>query len=471
MAFWNIPNTFATQTGNVSASLLDANFSSLAVSPIPCSVGGTANAITLTPLSTTLTLTSYAAGMSFIFEAVSTNTSTTVTIALPGLAAVPVQIDPVTLLAIGQINAGSAYVVYYDGTDFMLIGATPKVTTTQNRIINGGFRIDQRNIGVAQAAIATSTYMSDRWVINYSNAAVVTAQRTTDAPSSPAIWKYSQSITVTTADAAVAAGDFSEISQYIEGYNITDLIGQTFTLQFWVKSSKTGIHCVAFRNSGNDRSYVMEYSITAANTWQQVSLTVSGGLTTAGTWNYTTSIGLKVDFCMMSGSTYQTTANAWQTGNFLSTASQVNVMDTIGNAFKIAGVALYLGASCPTYEERNFEQELAMCQRYYQKSYNQSSSPGATSSTGAITASSLGSVNQLSISRAFVVTMRSTPTITWYSYATGASGNIRNATTAADLAVTNTNSESQNNTGFPAVSVAPTAGQNLYAHYIAESEL
>ena len=146
----------------------------------------------------------------------------------------------------------------------------------------------------------------------------------------------------------------------------------------------------------------MEYSVTNANTWQQVTLTVTGGLTTAGTWDYTTGIGLAVSFCMMGGSTFQTTANAWQTGNFLATANQVNVMDTVGNVFKITAVQLYLGTFCPTYEERLYAGELQQCQRYY--------FVGQGGEVGARYASVAGTWNATTIR--FPTTMRIAPLVT-----------------------------------------------------------
>lgn len=231
----------------------------------------------------------------------------------------------------------------------------------RNKIINGKMEIAQR--GTSFPAIAAS-YSLDRWCgFNSGTSAVLTASQQTDVPSG-AEFQNSLRYAVTTADATIAAGDVYGIRQIIEGYNVRDLLGRTFTLSFWVRSSKTGIHCVAFKNDV-DRSYIAEYTINAANTWEQKSITVTGGLITAGTWNWTNGKGLVVGWALASGSTFQTTANTWQTGNFVATANQVNCLDTIGNIFAITGVQLEVGSVATPFEHRPYGTELALCQRYY----------------------------------------------------------------------------------------------------------
>ena len=233
----------------------------------------------------------------------------------------------------------------------------------RNKIINGKMDISHR--GTSFAAIANAAYCLDRFRYAAVTSAVITASQQADAPSGNE-FQNSLRMTVTTADTSIAAGDLSFIDQRIEGYNVRDLIGKTFTLSFWVKSSKAGVHCVSFANSSNDRSYVAEYIINSANTWEKKTVTVAGGLPTAGTWDWTNGIGLRVQFVLAAGSTFQGAAGSWLTGNFLATANQVNCLDAIGNVFAITGVQLEAGASATPFEHRPIGIELELCKRYYE---------------------------------------------------------------------------------------------------------
>jgi hypothetical protein len=236
----------------------------------------------------------------------------------------------------------------------------------RNKIINGKMDIYQR--GSSFPAIANS-YGLDRWFYaNAGTSGVVTMSAQADVPSSNE-FQTSLRVLVTTADTTQDAGDYSVVGQRVEGANARDLIGKTFTLSFWVRSAKTGTHCAYFKNSGLDRTYVMEYTVNAANTWEYKTLTVTGGLITAGTWNWTTGIGVEVGFVLMAGSTFRTTANTWQTGSFAATANQVNVLDTVNNIFAITGVQLEAGSAATPFEHRFLGQELVLCQRYFEQGF------------------------------------------------------------------------------------------------------
>jgi len=231
--------------------------------------------------------------------------------------------------------------------------------------------------GTSFAAIGNTAYSLDRWRWAQSGAMVCTVSQSTDVPNNT--FQSSYKVDVTTVDTSIAAGDYAQIVQKIEGYNVRDLIGTSFTLSFWVKSPKTGVHCVSFRNVDfPDRSYIREYTVAAANTWEYKTLTINNGLITSGTWNWTNSTGLSITFVLAAGSTFQTTADAWQTGNFAATSNQVNVMDNTANDFFLTGVQLEPGSVATPFEQRPIGTELALCQRYYceQMAHAQSPSVG-----------------------------------------------------------------------------------------------
>lgn len=291
-------------------------------------------------------------------------------------------------------SGGSAAKLYgpsmrYGGTAFV------------NRIINGDMTIAQR--GTSFVAATNGTFGVDRFRLEVNSDAVLTVSQQSDTPANSG-FQYSLRYAVTTADTSIASGQLVGASHRIEGYNVRDLVGCTFTLSFWVRSSKTGVHCVSFRNSGNDRTYVAEYTVAAANTWEQKFVTVVGGLITAGTWNFTDGLGLAVDWALATGSSLQTSAGAWQTGNFRATSNQVNCLDTVGNIFAITGVQLEAGTVASPFERRPYGTELALCQRYYQRySYDFKGVPTLVRITA--------SINEYDGSMP-IPTMRASPTFT-----------------------------------------------------------
>jgi len=236
---------------------------------------------------------------------------------------------------------------------------------TRNKVLNGAMVIDQRNAGAAVTPTADTTYTLDRWNIrNFGDSGRFSVQSTTS--SAPLGFTHSAVLTVTTAD-ATNNGAYS-FSQRIEGFNSSDLgLGSTtsksITISFWVRSSIIGTYCVALRNQTATESYVAEYSISVADTWEYK--TVSLPTVAAGTWEITNATGIILDFVLGSNTGRETTAGAWQSGNFIGTANQTEWIATSGATFYITGVQLEAGDTATPFEHRSFGQELALCQRYF----------------------------------------------------------------------------------------------------------
>lgn len=338
-------------------------------------------------------------------------------------------------------------------------------SNARNKIINGKMEIAQR--GTSFAAIGDGVYSLDRWVYSLAGTtAAATVSQQADAPSNNE-FQNSLRYTVTTADTSIAAGDVALLNQKIEGFNARDLIGKAFTLSFWVRSSKTGTHCIALRNSTNDRSYIAEYTVSAANTWEQKAVTVPGGLITAGSWNWSNGIGLQVAWTLAAGTTYQTTAGAWQTGNFLATANQVNCLDSNTNIFAITGVQLGDGSVATPFEHRPIGAELALCQRYFEKSYLLADAPGTIGGNRSFRASTQAASNYMSVNSQFAVRKRAAPTIVTYNPSTGTTGQF--VADSTNIAVTSLADEA--GLVVYANNVAVVANQFFNGHWTASAEL
>lgn len=244
----------------------------------------------------------------------------------------------------------------------------------KNVIIGGDFTTNPWQRGTSFAAPATATYTADRWTHAYVTTGVVTISQVADAPTLLQTNGYFTQncfdVNVTTADAAVAAGDYFIVGQKIEGLHCRHFgFGQTtgvkeICVAFWVKATKTGIYTVAVRNSAANRSYIAPYTVYVTDTWEYKAIRIP--VDASGTWLYTNGIGMSVSWTLMGGSTFQGTDNVWQAGNLFASTSQVNALDTIGNRFRLALVSVTAAYDPPEFEHRTYAEELALCQRYYQ---------------------------------------------------------------------------------------------------------
>ena len=238
----------------------------------------------------------------------------------------------------------------------------------KNRIINGAMVIDQRNAG-ASFTPTDQTYSLDRWKCRVSQASKYTVQQNAGSVTPPAGFKNYLGVTSSSAY-SIGASDYFAVLQIVEGLNTYDLnwgtaSASTITISFWVRSSLTGTFGGSLMNSAEVRSYPFTYTISAANTWEQKSVTIAGDQ--SGTWLTTNGIGLYMIFGLGVGSTYSGTAGAWAASStILSATGATSVVGTNGATFYITGVQLEKGSTATSFDYRPYGTELALCQRYYQ---------------------------------------------------------------------------------------------------------
>jgi hypothetical protein len=191
------------------------------------------------------------------------------------------------------------------------------------------------------------------------------------------------------ADPIIDPGQFVILGTQIEGYDLLPFYGRVCTLSFWAYSIKAGTYCISLRNNPTapDRSYILEYTLPS-NIWTYVTKTFTMNDGASGTWQKTNGGGLQIWFMLANGAQYQGPPNQWLTGNFLTTVNQCNFVDSATNSFFITGIQLELGSVATPFEVLPFAEELAICQRYYEK-INYSS--GGKISTGQAFSASSGS--------------------------------------------------------------------------------
>lgn len=236
----------------------------------------------------------------------------------------------------------------------------------RNLIINGAITVNQRG---TQTGIRNS-FGVDRFKSAGDGAQIFTYSQSTTVPSGQG-FSYSAKLDVTTADTSVAAGEYHLLVYNFEGQDLQHLKygtsgAESITLQFWVRSPKTGTHIVELNHQDAAYFNSQAYTIASANTWQKVTLTFSGYQTTAITNDNTHGFGIA--WWLMAGSTYSggtLASNTWQNTAANRAAGQVNVVDSTSNEFYITGVQLEIGEVATPFEHEDFGTTLRKCQRYF----------------------------------------------------------------------------------------------------------
>ena len=303
----------------------------------------------------------------------------------------------------------------------------------KNLIINGAMQVAQR--GTSDTIDGGGwDYVIDRFcALGQSSAGVFTYSQDSDAPAG---FQKSLKVAVTTADTSLAVGDIYCIRHTIEGYNSAHLDfgtsdAKTITLSFWVKSSLTGTFGGALNSEGNNRSYAFTYNISAANTWEYKTITISGD--TTGTWGVTNSHGVRITWGLGVGTTYSGTAGSWAGSEYFSATGATSVIGTASATWYITGVQLEVGDTATPFEHRSYGDELRRCQRYYAKSTGQNTHGKQYNSS-----TWLGDPQ-------YPVTMRAVPSVT---ATTGGSYNNIHVGTSTDKFYFDKNSQSCYITGW-----------------------
>lgn len=298
-------------------------------------------------------------------------------VAVAGLAGASVYpIISVTYLTDPVIaNFGAATFVYAIPPSYIALFQPSYVyAENPNLILNGNCAIDQQNAGALQTPIANNTYMTDGWIYFGDVAAKHQAQQNLNAVTPPSGYVNYQGIS-TIAAYVPAANEAFWAEQRIEGYNTAplsfgDVQATPITLYFMARSSVSGLHSGVLCNGTDVDTYPFSFTIPAANTWTGISIIIPGN--TTGTWNsLTTGVNMKLRFCLGAGATRKRANGSWisSAANIIGVTGAVDVVSTLGATFYWTGVELRRGvyAVDQPRELVRYEDQLARCLRYYQK--------------------------------------------------------------------------------------------------------
>jgi hypothetical protein len=349
-------------------------------------------------------------------------------------------------------------------------------STMKNRIINGDMRIDQRNAGANSTATG---YTLDRWAYQASQATKGTWGQNFGSITPPSGFTNYLGFQTGGSTVSLGSSDYFEFTHPIEGYNISDLSwgtanAKTVTVSFWVLSSLTGTFGASLHNNGNGRTYPFTYGINQGNTWEYKTITIPGD--TSGTWLTNNGAGIVVIFSLGMGSSLSGSAGSWQSAGYNSVTGAVNVLGTVSATWFMTGVQLEVGAAATTFDYRSFGTELALCQRYFEKTWSLNTAVGTATESNVdwygTHAQSLASTGIFQAQpRPFKVVKRAAPTMAfwdtagnsgkWTRYLVGGGPNQNNAITV----------DTQDDSGFRFFVAAGSSTSNVCGHWTASAEL
>ena len=289
-------------------------------------------------------------------------------------------------------------------------------TARKNLVINGGMTVSQR-ASSDELTPAHTDYGPDRMRFDLSQSSKLKVQQVTDAPAG-----FSHSMKVTSLSAySSSSGDYFLLQNMIEGTDSARLKwgtseAQTVTLSFYVKSSITGVHACGIRNNAYNRGITGTYEIKSPNVWERKTVTFPG--CTDGTWETDIDAGLKINFDLGSGSTYEASSTGtWLATNDFITSDSVKIVGTNAATWYITGIQLETGRVATPFEHRSIAEELQLCHRYYIKFRGAVGGGGGYGSAGDGAIATLANwTNTGAYGPIFMgTTMRYAPTLTGYA--------------------------------------------------------
>jgi hypothetical protein len=305
-----------------------------------------------------------------------------------------------TISQLNTINALSAnnFIPISDGTNTTKLG-TDSLFGFRNRIINGGMNIWQRGTVINNPTTA-NFYTADRWGVNrngdYAADLSVGRVAATGLPG----FQYCMALQRNVGSPSTQAIGLWNSN---ESANTYDLAGGPITLSFWLKVganySGGAITIALYTGTGIDQR-IYQYT----NQANILNTTISPN-TTWARYSFTANVG----------------SAATELGSYF-TWTPTGVAGGDDSVY-ITGVQLEEGSTATPFERRPMGTELALCQRYFEKSYNQTKSgfvfginDGESSGMSCPTALFRFGVR-------FAVTKRAVPTISTYdSSGNGGSG-------------------------------------------------
>ena len=370
----------------------------------------------------------------------------------------------------------------------------------KNLIINGDMRIFQRGTTYSNTGLSSTLsgwFTADRWrsYVTMSGTGSIDLSYQQDATTHPkqteaweAVGDFYSSLKATVVSNSYVPSGTDSIALYntrIESYDLNQLgygsdHAKYATLSFWIRSNKTGTASLQIRitdsssvSGSSDANFMTSYTIDRANTWEYKTIVIPPN--TRDTWRRNISIvGFDIYWWFGSnqGNLGIQSCDRWRRANNFGQPHAHSTFNVFrdGGEFWLTGVQLEVGSQATPFEHRTLNEELTLCRRYYETSYNLNTAPGSITSDGEEVIDFNGA-STLIVRKGvrYKVNKRSIPTVTFYN------PSLSNTTGSArtNFGTTNTTLNGpygNGNTGY-FTDTTPSAGEFCRFHWTSESEI
>jgi len=241
----------------------------------------------------------------------------------------------------------------------------------RNLITNGAMRVAQRGTSSTGVGGSSGYFTCDRWKITTdATAGRVTMTQESDGPDG---FANSIKLATTTADTSIAAGELFILGQSIEAQDLQQLkkgtsAAESVTVSFYVKANASATYVAELFDHDNSRNNTRAF--TVGTSWSRVELTFAAD--TTGALGDDNAAGMTFQIWLHAGSTYSGgtfSDNTWQSVTSANryAGSRTSIFDSTSRTLFLTGVQLEVGDTATDFEHRTFADELARCQRYYEK--------------------------------------------------------------------------------------------------------
>ena len=297
----------------------------------------------------------------------------------------------------------------------------------KNMVINGAMQVAQRSASVTGVGASAGYFTVDRFRVSpTSTAGRLTMSQDSDAPEG---FANALKLDCTTADTSVAAGEAFILITELEGQDLQRLAKGTssakeVTVSFYAKANASKTYVVELKDIDNTRTCSKTFTVGTSYTRHEITFPAD----TTGALDDDNAKSLAIQFWLHAGTDFSsgTLQTAWGSQTSANRAVGIDsFFSSTDNTFFITGVQMEVGSVATEFEHRSFGEELALCQRYYQKSYPLATAPGTAITDGFNVQASFGTEGNGIVGQnvTLPVVMRTNPTTTIYD-GEGTSGKV-----------------------------------------------